>query len=338
MRNYAYIKRGWINRNRILYRGTPEFLGIAINKASSFSLIIGLHIADTNKFRKMNKFYEAYHKAPYYVDDVQLMEEIPDCKETSVENIKPIMIAYTSRQMIERMEVLSMILAGNQPYFLPYITYWQLINVADVFYVGDNYTYIRHGWINRNRILCREAPVYFGMAVNKASSFSLINELYIADTDKLRKMNKLYEAYHNAPYYKNGVQLMEEILDCKEEVLSEFLISSIKTICRYLDINTPIHRTSELKGNDAFKREGRIYDMCHRLGADMYVNPIGGKALYDVDEFAKQGIKLRFINTGDITYRQFGGKFVEKLSILDVIMFNSKDEIKEMLGRYELIT
>ena len=231
-----------------------------------------------------------------------------------------------------------MIIAANQPYFLPYISYWQLINASDVFYIGDNYAYIRHGWINRNRILYRGAPEYFGIAVSKASSFSLISELHIAEKDKRGKMNKLYEAYHKAPYYEIGIQLVEEILDCQEEILSEFLISSIKTICRFLEINTPIHRTSELEGNDAFKREERIYDICHRLGAATYINPINGKALYDVEEFAKQGINLRFINTGDITYRQFGDKFVEKLSILDVIMFNSKDEIREMLGKYELIS
>ena len=231
-----------------------------------------------------------------------------------------------------------MIIAANQPYFLPYISYWQLINAADVFYIGDNYNYIKRGWINRNRILYRGAPEFFGIAVSKASSFNMICELHIADTDKYHKMNKLYEAYHKAPYYENGIQLVEEILDSEEEILSEFLISSIKTICRYLEIDTSLHRTSELEGNDAFKREERIYDICHRLGADMYINPIGGKALYDVKEFAGQGIDLKFLNTGNISYRQFGDQFVEKLSILDVIMFNSKDEIREMLGHYELIT
>ena len=231
-----------------------------------------------------------------------------------------------------------MIIAANQPYFLPYISYWQLINASDLFFIGDNYAYIKRGWINRNRILYRGAPEFFGISVSKASSFSLITELRIADIDKRHKMDKLYEAYHKAPYYETGIQLAEEILDCGESILSEFLISSIKTICRYLEINTPIHRTSELEGNDAFKREERIYDICHRLGADNYINPIGGKELYNVEEFAKQGINLRFINTGDISYRQFGDAFVEKLSILDVIMFNSKDEIRKMLGRYELIS
>ena len=230
------------------------------------------------------------------------------------------------------------VIGANQPYFLPYISYWQLINAVDVFYVGDNYSYIKRGWVNRNRIMYHGAPEYFGISVSQASSFSLMNELHVHDKDKRVKMNKLYEAYHKAPYYENGIQLVEEILDCKEEILSEFLIASIKTICRYLDIKTPIRRMSELDGNDTFKREERIYDMCHRLGADTYINPIGGKELYDVEGFAQQGIKLRFINTGDIKYKQFGEVFIDKLSILDVIMFNSKDDIREMLGQYELIS
>ena len=94
---------------------------------------------------------------------------------------------------------------------------------------------------------------------------------------------------------------------------------------------------SELEGNDSFKREERIYDMCHRLGADTYVNPIGGKELYDGGEFEKQGIKLRFINTDEIVYKQFGDSFVEKLSIIDMIMFNSREEIRDMLDKYTLI-
>ena len=231
-----------------------------------------------------------------------------------------------------------MILAGNQPYFLPYISYWQLIHAADVFYIGDDFAYIRHGWINRNRILFQGAPEYFGIEVAKENSLRLCSELKVAPINKRKKLTTLYHAYHRAPFYEIGAKLAEEILDCREESLSEFLIASIKTICRYLEIDTPIHRTSELEGNNSFRREERIYDMCRRLGADTYINAIGGRELYRVDAFQKQGIDLRFINTEDIVYQQFGDPFVEKLSILDVIMFNAKDRIKEMLNRYELIT
>ena len=232
----------------------------------------------------------------------------------------------------------SMIIGANQPYFLPYIAYWQLINASDVFYIGDNYAYIKQGWVHRNRILFSGKPAYFGIEVSGASSFKQITELHIAEINKRKKMNRLFEAYHNAPYYDIGVQLMEEIFDCRETVLSEYLIASIQTICRYLGINTPLRRMSELEGNDRFKCEERIYDMCRRLNADTYINPIGGKALYHPAEFEKHGIRLQFIKTGDIRYKQFGDTFVEKLSILDMIMFNSKDEIREMLGNYELIS
>ena len=206
-----------------------------------------------------------------------------------------------------------MILAGNQPYFLPYISYWQLINAADVFYIGDDYAYIRHGWINRNRILFHGDPEYFGVAVSKTKTSNLIKDMLIAGTDKCRNLKKLYDAYHKAPFYETGAQLAEEILDCSEGSLSEFLISSIKTVCRYLEIDTPIRRTSDLEGNCRFRREERIYDMCSRLGADTYINAIGGRELYDADGFDKHGIKLRFIKTGDIVYKQFGDEFVEKL-------------------------
>ena len=104
-----------------------------------------------------------------------------------------------------------MIIAANQPYFLPYISYWQLINAADVFYIGDNYAYIKRGWINRNRILFRGAPEFFGIEVDHASSFRMINELNVAKIDKRKKMNKLYEA----------TALKKGISDLEEEKLSD---------------------------------------------------------------------------------------------------------------------
>ena len=40
-----------------------------------------------------------------------------------------------------------------QPYFLPYIGYWQLLSAVDQFVVYDNIKYTKKGWINRNRFL-----------------------------------------------------------------------------------------------------------------------------------------------------------------------------------------
>jgi hypothetical protein len=131
---------------------------------------------------------------------------------------------------------------------------------------------------------------------------------------------------------------MEEIRDCDETVLSEFLLHSIRTVCRYLQISTPIARTSDLDGNRAYRREERIYDMCRRLGADTYINPIGGMGIYDFAKFRQQGITLQFLRADEIVYKQFENPFIPNLSILDLIMFNSREEVISMLDRYKLVT
>lgn len=229
-------------------------------------------------------------------------------------------------------------LAANQPYFLPYIGYWQLIHAADVFLIGDDYSYRTRSWISRNRILLNGAPKYFGIEIREASCNRLCSELQMMEINKKRKWDQLYDAYHRAPYFNEGMGLAEEILNCEKTVLSEFLEYSIRVICEYLGIDTPIMRTSDLEGNSLLRREHRIYDMCRRLGADTYVNAIGGTQLYDFKEFRERGIRLEFIKSDAISYRQYKEPFVGNLSILDVIMFNPVGEIRKMLDMYTLLT
>ena len=231
-----------------------------------------------------------------------------------------------------------MILAANQPYYLPYIGYWQLIRTADIFLIGDDYQYKTRSWISRNRILLQGKPAWFGIEIGKASSSRLCTELHMAPVNWKKKQDILYNAYHKAPYYREGIRLMEEIRDCDKTILSEFLLHSIRTVCRYLQISTPIARTSDLEGNRAYRREERIYDMCHRLGADTYINPIGGMEIYDFAGFREQGIALKFLRADEIVYKQFDDQFVPNLSILDLVMFNSREEVITMLDRYKLIT
>ena len=123
----------------------------------------------------------------------------------------------------------------------------------------------------------------------------------------------------------------EKILDNPERNVAEFLFQSIKDVCRFLGINTKFIRSSEIPGNDNYKREYRIYDFCHRLGGDTYINAVGGQDLYHFDDFEKHGVTLKFIRPNIRPYKQFHNEFVPGLSILDVIMFNSVNTIKNML-------
>ena len=231
-----------------------------------------------------------------------------------------------------------MIMAGSQPYFMPYLGYWQLINAVDVFSIGDDYNYIKGGWINRNRILQNKKVEFITVEVAQASSNKNICELFLSDVYQVeKKMNQLQVAYQKAPYYQEGMALMRRILECKERNLADFLEHSIRCVCDYLDIKTKIVRSSFVPGNTELKREYRIFDQCKYWGADTYLNAIGGRELYDYDQFREHGIRLGFIQSGDICYKQFGQEFISHLSMIDVIMFNSPEEIRRMLNQYTIL-
>lgn len=230
-----------------------------------------------------------------------------------------------------------MTLASNQPYFMPYLAYWQLIAAADLFLVGDDYNYIRHGWISHNRILLGGAPCDFGISVKGASSNKLISEMEVAELDAARMLKKLQHCYGKAPYFADTMELMERIMNCPERNLSLFLTHSIKEVCRHLGITTQIGTTSQFDTYGRLKKEERIYEYCRQTGADTYINPIGGQALYSFEEFRKRGITLKFINSQPSSYCQRVTSFVPGLSIIDVMMFNSREQIAQLLQQYTWI-
>lgn len=230
-----------------------------------------------------------------------------------------------------------MILASHQPYFLPYLPYWQLIHAADRFLIGDDYAFMKGSWIARNRILVQNAPLFIRMEVQDKSCNRLICDTKRAPLPVDNKLKTLEMAYHKAPFFRDGFTLAEKVICCPESNLAAFLEHGIRAVCAYLGITTQIGHTSDLPGNRLLKREERIYDFCHREGADHYVNAIGGRALYHGEDFLKQGVHLQFLQSWHKPYPQFGGQFVEKLSVIDAIMFNSREQLHEMLDQYTLI-
>ncbi|MBR5042780.1 MAG: WbqC family protein [Bacteroidales bacterium] len=238
-----------------------------------------------------------------------------------------------------------MTLAGNQPYFLPYFPYWQLIAAADTFLVSDDYAYIKAGWVNRNRILVNGRPQYFRLEVQHSVDSRLIMDKRIVPIDVITKLQTIEMAYHAAPFFAQGYGLMERIFSYQGDKLIDILELSIKEICAYLGITTKFIRTSSLEGNSLFRREYRVYDFCSRLGADRFINAIGGQALYSKEEFKARGVTLNFIHSTmppydqSLHYSRYSTKnaFVPGLSVLDAIMFNSREALHDMLGMYELI-
>jgi len=231
-------------------------------------------------------------------------------------------------------------LAIMQPYLFPYLGYFQLINAVDKFIFYDNVQYINRGWINKNRILLANKPHTFTFPLRRGKQTELIKDKYFADTLPLFKkkfLKTLQTAYAKAPYYSESIQLINNILSCNDLKIANFIYCSLETICNYLNIKTPIMKSSEYFQYPAFKGQKRILTMAKSCKATKYINSIGGIELYSKELFLKNGIVLYFIKTNDIKYKQFKNQFINNLSIIDVLMFNHPKKINNLLNEYTII-
>ncbi|MCK9544908.1 MAG: WbqC family protein [Novosphingobium sp.] len=226
-----------------------------------------------------------------------------------------------------------------QPYFFPYIGYFQLINAVDVFILYDDVTYIKGGWIARNRIYERGSFNYWGVSLEHASSNRLIKDIKIdkQNTSWQKLLKTIQQNYGRTPYSSsvwNSV-LLEVAGNQNINTISELNEYALYKVCKYIGIETPIIRSSELPN----LKEGRIerlVSICNEVGADVYINAIGGKELYTKEMFKTHGIDLYFLKTNEVKYKQASDFFVANLSILDVLMYNSKEQVKEHLQNFEL--
>lgn len=226
-----------------------------------------------------------------------------------------------------------------QPYFFPYIGYFQLISAVDVFIVYDNIKYTKKGWISRNRMLQNGCDVMFSLPLKSDSDYLDVCERKLAENfnrDKL--LNQFKGAYRRAPYFVNTFPLLEQIVRYEETNLFGFLHHSIIKICEYLGVATEIRVSSDIAIDHELKSQDKVIALCEAVGASTYVNAIGGMELYSKDVFREKNIDLKFIQSKPFEYPQLGNEFVPWLSIIDVMMFNSLDTIKTCIStNYELI-
>jgi len=228
-----------------------------------------------------------------------------------------------------------------QPYFFAYIGYFQLLFAADKFIILDDVNFINKGWINRNNILINNKPGLFSIPLVKSSQNKLIKDIDISyenNADRQKKFLKTIErSYSKAPYYKEISDILSKLILSNEIKISGLIYKSLIEIKNYLGFETDIIESSEIYSNSELKGEERILDICRRENATQYLNLSGGIELYSKDSFDDNNIKLNFIRTKNIIYKQFTNEFTDSLSMIDVLMFNSKDKIREYLYEYELI-
>lgn len=224
-----------------------------------------------------------------------------------------------------------------QPYFFPYIGYFQLVNAVDKFVFYDDVKYINKGWINRNRILVNNDAHYLTIPLETASQNKLISEIFfIKNLDKQKKT--IYYAYRKAPFFKDAWPVIERVLSLKDIGISKLAAFSVTEICKYIGIETVFEFSSNKYADTINLRKAeRLIKICKINNADEYINPIGGEEIYSKEYFSDHGIDIFFLNSLPVYYKQLSSVFISNLSIIDVLMFNSKEQVRTLFKLYELI-
>lgn len=227
-------------------------------------------------------------------------------------------------------------LAVMQPYLFPYIGYFQLIYAADLFLIYDDVAYIKQGYINRNSILSPNGATRFTIPVPGASSNKLISELAFSD-DVTKALRTIEQSYSKAPHFGEVFPMIRGALELDDRSIASVCQKSFEDIFSYLGLEKQFKKTSELEYDRSASARDRLIALCQQFGANCYINAPGGRKLYAKQDFAEKGIDLKFVDSLSVEYSQGSAEFVPNLSIIDVLMHCSPEEVRSLLGCYELI-
>lgn len=232
-------------------------------------------------------------------------------------------------------------IAVMQPYFFPYIGYYQLARMVDTFVLYDNVEFSKSGWIHRNRILINGNIRYISISLKKDSDYKMIGERKISslffEKNRTKILRQIENSYRNAEHFSTVMPVIDEAMNCNHTNLYDYLHHTINVIFDYLNIRPQVFRSSDADILHQLPANEKLTAFCNFFEVNRLINPIGGLNLYDKSDFSGKGIELSFLEPTGISYKNRNGEVPSHLSIIDVMMNNSRDRIEEMLDNYKLV-
>ena len=234
-------------------------------------------------------------------------------------------------------------LAIMQPYFMPYIGYISLIKHTDEFVLFDTVQFIRHGWIERNRILKQSGGwQYIQIPLIKDNGRdTVIKDVRINNTEnwKQRILAQLQHYKKIAPYYFRVINLLKELFVYDFDDITHLNQKSLQLVCDYLGFQRdfPIFSEMNLSIEEVNAPDEWALNICKAMNVSSYLNPIGGSEFFDRKKYEKAGVDLKFQQMRLDEYDQKRQPFEAGLSIIDVMMFNSPEDINVMMDHFELL-
>lgn len=223
-----------------------------------------------------------------------------------------------------------------QPYFFPYIGYYQLLHAVDVFVIYDDVSYIKKGWINRNNLHNNGEKSLFSIPLEGVSQNKKINEIHLKNDEHWwNKFSKNLEFnYSNSPYFAETLELYRKVESFPDRNLASFVGNSIIEVRNHLGLSTEILFSSKIDIQPGLSGESRIIEICKKLDAKTYINPINGETLYDRSHFNDADLEIFFINLKrDIIFNSFD----PYLCTLEALMVNGKNKFASHIVDYDFV-
>lgn len=227
-------------------------------------------------------------------------------------------------------------LAVMQPYLFPYIGYYQLLVQSDIFVLYDDVTFIKNGFINRNRLKINNEAWWFTLPVSQASSHSKIYDIQLLDSRNRKIKKSVLQNYSRAPHFDEVYPIFCRVIDQSDRHAVSMAEASLRLILDYLNLEKKIIRASALEYDRSLPAHLKLISLAKLFDCDHYVNSAGGKALYEKKVFAELGVQLSFLIPALSEYAQGNGTFIRSLSMIDHLMWCSKDQVLSHLEQFTL--
>ncbi|WP_434677607.1 WbqC family protein [Pseudomonas sp. R1-18] len=220
-----------------------------------------------------------------------------------------------------------------QPYFFPYLGYFQLIDSVKDGIIFDTVRYKRKSWMNRNRILNANGGWQYINVPVKTSEGTLIKDALVIDPPAAQRQicGQLLHYKSKAPFYREVMHLVDSVFSSVHDpAIGELNTRSLSVVCDYLDLNFNWATCSRMQLDlPPIQHAGQwALEISSRLGASRYVNLPGGRDIFVANEWEERGIELRFLAPSSFVYSTAPYNFEENLSILDVLMWNPPQAVK----------
>ena len=216
----------------------------------------------------------------------------------------------------------------NQPYFFPYIGFFQMLSKSEVFVSLDDVSMITRGFVHRNFLMGGKEVKRFTIPIQKISQNKTIHETFTSDWPKYadRFWKKLRADYGTESYFCQVEQIWEQIDQSKDQSIADLSLETLKVTSRFFGFKTKFLKHSAIQPS-ASKGRDRILDICEHLSINEYWNLPGGRKLYSKELFSDRQIKLSFVEVQDYWKRNCNSGEKLHVSILDIIARYPRQDI-----------